>query len=110
MLKPILDRVLVKRIEQAPAVQSLIEIPDQYKQSSKVCKVVALGDFVVLGGQSFPLSQFLSVGDTVLISDYGDEQVMVDGEELILVRIQDIRGRDIRVPSDIDPAGEHVAH
>jgi co-chaperonin GroES (HSP10) len=89
MLKPILDRVLVRRIEKPQ--EGDIVIPEAYRQASRRGTVEAIGDFVVLGGQAFPLSTFLSVGDIVQFGEYNAEP-MEDG--LVLVRIQDIRGKE----------------
>lgn len=97
MLRPILDRVLVRRLEEAKKPDSLIDIPDQYVQKSRKCEVLALGHGVVLGGAFVPLEDFLQVGDIVLISDYGDEELKDADQDLILVRIQDIRGFDVDV-------------
>lgn len=97
MLQPILDRVLVRRLEKVKKPDSLIDIPDQYVQKSRKCEVLALGHGVVLGGAFFPLEDFLQVGDVVLISDYSDEELGEADQDQLLVRIQDIRGFDIDV-------------
>lgn len=93
MLQPILDRVLVRRLAEAQP-DSLIAIPEQYRQASRRCVVEALGNFVVIGGIRAPLSDFLAVGDIVHVGEYNAETVEVDGEALLLVRIQDIRGKE----------------
>ena len=94
--RPVMDRILLRRIKQPEVVNGVV-IPDKYKESNEY-EVVALGDFVVLSGQRFPLTEFVTVGDTVLVGQYNLERVEVDGEELLLTRVQDIRGRHIARP------------
>jgi co-chaperonin GroES (HSP10) len=89
MFRPILDRVLVRR--SAPPQDSTIVTPDAYQQQSNEGVVVAIGDFVAIGGQTFPLSQFIRVGDRVRFGEYNAE-TFDEKERLVLVRIQDIRG------------------
>lgn len=91
MFQPIMDRVLVRRIEKSKT--SPIEIPQQYQQQSDEGEVVALGQFVVMGGREYPLDDFLKVGDIVRFSEYNGEKVIDEGVEYVLLRIQDIRGR-----------------
>lgn len=90
MFKPILDRILVKRIEELD--ESIIQTPDAFRQKSNKGKVVALGDYFAFGGALHPLTDVLNEGDVVLFSEYGSEQIKIDGEELLLVRIADIKG------------------
>jgi chaperonin GroES len=90
MFKPILDRVLLRRIEEEDS--SVIQTPDVFKQKSNKGEVIALGDFFQLGGNIFPMQDFLNVGDVVLFGEFNVETFMKDGEEFLLVRIQDIRG------------------
>lgn len=90
MLKPILDRVLIRRIEEEK--DGKIVIPEQYRQQSNKGEVVAIGDFVIMGGQKILLSTIINVGDKVLFGEYNTEKVEADGEQLELVRVQDIRG------------------
>ena len=89
--RPVMDRILLRKIKQPEVVNGVV-IPDKYKESNEY-EVVALGDFAVLGGQRFPLTEFAAVGDTVLVGQYNLERVDVEGEELWLTRIQDVRGR-----------------
>ena len=103
MFKPILDRVLVRRIEQSS--DATIVIPEAYRQSSKKCEVIAIGDFVVVGGQRIPLDELIHVGDIVLIGEYNAELVETDGEVLLLVRIQDVRGRETAKAAEASHGG-----
>lgn len=89
--EPILDRILIRRIEADVAVGDL-SIPEQYRQHTNRGEVVAIGDFVELGGETYPLDQFVNVGDRLLYGEYTAECFQRDGEDLWLVRIQDVRG------------------
>lgn len=89
--RPILDRVLIRRLTRDNP-DSVIAIPEQYRQDSPYGTVVALGDGVVLGSEYKPLTNFVHVGDVVKFSEYSAEKIEVDGEELALVRIHDVRG------------------
>lgn len=102
MKQPLLDRVLIRRINEAPDPDASIVIPEAYRQQSRKGVVVALGQLVVLGVSTFPMSNFLSVGDEVYFGEYNAEPVSIDGEELLIVRIQDIRFKetpDVSQPS-----------
>ena len=91
MLKPILDRILLRKIEEPEVVNGVV-IPDKFKESNKY-EVVAIGDFFMLGGQRFEIAEFLSVGDEVLVDQYSVERVEDEGEELWLARVQSVRGK-----------------
>lgn len=90
MLKPLLDRVLVRRLEDES--KPLLEVPDIARERSNKGKVLAVGDMVVLSGQIFPVEKFVKLGDTVLFSEYNWQPVKLDGEELVLLRVADILG------------------
>jgi len=91
MMQPVMDRILLRKIE--PKQTGKVTIPDQYQESNEY-EVVALGNFVILGGQRFPLDEFVHVGDRVLVGQYDLEEIKVDGEKLFLTRIQNVRGRE----------------
>ena len=92
LIKPILDFIKCRRIVESSG--STIVKPDAYETPSNKAVVVAIGDDIVRGGVVFPLSKYVSVGDTVLISQYGAEEIDEDGEKLVLVRLQDVKGID----------------
>lgn len=89
--RPILDRILVRRIE-APKTADGFEVPEKYRQQTNYGEVVAVGDGVVLGGQFRPITDFLSVGDRVYYGEYTAELWDKDDERLWIVRLQDVRG------------------
>jgi co-chaperonin GroES (HSP10) len=88
--KPILDRVLIKRIVTEEAPDGFV-VPEKYRQHTNVGSVVAVGQFVVLGGIQVPLTDLLKVGDRVHFGEYNSEKFEFDNVEYELVRIQNIR-------------------
>lgn len=91
MLKPIMDRILLRKIEEKQA--GAIHIPDQYRESDKY-EVVAVGDLVIIGGKEYPMDRFLKVGDIVLVGQYNVEACEAEGQKLFLSRVQDVRGKE----------------
>jgi co-chaperonin GroES (HSP10) len=119
--KPILDRVLVKRIADDPNLEQLSDgsmrdkrtgfiIPAKYRQHSNIGIVLAVGDFVVIGNVKTPMRELVRPGDRVRYGDYNSEvfhmpeykikelcdavrmNYVTDEEGLRIVRVQDIRG------------------
>lgn len=91
--KPILDRILVRRIEAAAEVDGFA-IADKYREKSRRGEVVAVGDYVVLGQQCHKITDFVDVGDQVIFGEYSAEafdHTDPTVATLFLVRIQDIR-------------------
>ena len=89
--RPILDRILVERIE-AEAVVDGFQVPEKYRQHSNIGRIIALGDGVVLGKKWKPLTDFVQVGDLVLYGEYTAE-CWQDGDKTYWIcRIQDVRG------------------
>lgn len=94
MIRPILDRVLLRRLEEKQ--EGPIIKPDAYYESLRF-EVVELGDFVVFAGQRFPQSDFVKVGDVVLVHQYDIEEFPADGQKFYLTRMQNIKGREQQV-------------
>jgi len=90
MIKPVLDRVLLRRVVEEQV--GLVVRPDKYAESDKY-EVLAIGDFVVIGGVRIALPEIVSVGDLVLVSEYNIEALEDEGQQLFLTRVQDIRGK-----------------
>lgn len=86
--KPILDRILVRRIERA-ATHGFVE-QEKYKQQSRRGEVIAVGTCVVLGNEVVTLDDFVAVGDIVVFSEFTAEEYP-DWEGVYIVRIQDVR-------------------
>lgn len=87
--KPILDRILVRRIEAEKAEEGFV-VPEQFRQQTNRGEVIAIGDFVVLGDTMQALGAFVRIGDIVHYGEYTAEQLKED-PTLFIVRIQDVR-------------------
>ena len=89
-LKPLYDRVVVKPIEEKQEkTPSGIIIPDTAKEKPSEGEVVAVGEGRLLeNGEVRPLQ--VKVGDKVVYSKYAGNEFVVDGEELIVLREDDI--------------------
>jgi chaperonin GroES len=92
-VKPLHDRILVKRIEEEEEIKTGggIIIPDTAKEKPQEGKVVAVGNGKVLdSGQRQPLE--VKVGNRILFGKYAGTEVKVDGEELLMMREDDVLG------------------
>lgn len=95
MFKPILDRVLIRLITDAPDPEKSIIMPDQYQEPSRRAEVVAVGDVVVLGNLPYKVTDFVKPGQIVRVGEHTNEPFVLDGETLYLTRVQDIRGVEL---------------
>jgi chaperonin GroES len=90
-IRPLYDRVIVKRIEQQRTTASGIVIPDSAAEKPEQGEVIAVGSGRPLqDGSQRPLQ--LKVGDQVLFGKYAGQTVKVDGEELLVMREEDVMG------------------
>ncbi|MBF0285402.1 MAG: co-chaperone GroES [Magnetococcales bacterium] len=90
-IRPLHDRVIVKRIEQEEKTASGIIIPDTAKEKPIQGEVLAVGKGAVQeNGSLRPMD--VSVGDRVLFAKYAGTEVKVDGDELLILRETDIMG------------------
>jgi chaperonin GroES len=90
-IRPLHDRVLVKRIEEEKKTASGIVIPDNAAEKPDQGEVLAVGSGKIMDdGKVRPIA--LKVGDRVLFSKYGGQTVKVDGNELLVMREEDIMG------------------
>src|ERR1700722_4628116 len=87
--EPQMEYVLLERLDQA--TDSSIVIPDNAKEKSVRCKVVAVGEGRIIGGVVVPIN--LAPGDTVLITKYGGEDTELDGKKYVLCRASEIKLR-----------------
>ena len=88
-VKPLQDRILVKRIEEEERTKGGIIIPDAAKEKPQEGKVVAVGDGKTLeSGQKAPLT--VKPGDKILFGKYSGTEIKVEGEELLVMREDDI--------------------
>lgn len=90
-LRPLHDRVIVKRLEEEEKTVGGIIIPDTAKEKPQQGKVIAVGKGRFLeNGQVVPL--IVKEGDRVLFSKYAGTEVKVEAEELLIMREEDILG------------------
>lgn len=88
-LKPLHDRIVVKRLEEEEKTAGGIIIPDTAKEKPQQGKVLAAGDgkFRENGTRS-PLD--VKEGDRILFSKYAGTDIKVEGEELLIMREDDV--------------------
>ena len=90
-LRPLHDRVVVKRIEGEEKTKGGIIIPDTAKEKPQEGKVVAVGPGARdESGKLVPLD--VKAGDTVLFGKWSGTEVKIDGEDLLIMKESDIMG------------------
>ena len=91
-VRPLGDKVLVKRAEAQTKTDAGIFLPESAKDKPKEGKVVAIGNGILNKdtGDYMPFS--VKKGDRVLFSSYGGTEIKVDGEELLIMTEADILG------------------
>ena len=90
-IRPLQDRLIVKRVEEEAKTKGGIIIPDTAKEKPMEGKVIAVGKGKVLeDGKIQPLD--VKVGDKVLFGKYAGTEVKIDGEEHLIMREDDILG------------------
>jgi len=88
-IRPLHDRVVVKRIEEEEKTQGGIIIPDTAKEKPQEGKVIAVGDGKVNEkGERLPLD--VKKNNRVLFSKYAGSEITIDGEEYLIMREDDI--------------------
>lgn len=90
-IRPLQDRILVKRLNEEEKTAGGIIIPDSAKEKPQEGKVVAIGKGKVLDdGKVVPLD--VKVGEKILFSKFSGTEVKIDGEEHLILREEDILG------------------
>ena len=88
-IRPLQDRVIVRRMEEETTSPGGIVIPDSAAEKPSRGEVVAVGNGLVLdNGEVRPLD--LKAGDKVLFSKYSGTEVKVDGEDLLVMKEDDV--------------------
>ena len=88
-IRPLHDRVIIRRMEEEKTSPGGIVIPDSATEKPVKGEVVAVGNGKILdSGEVRPLD--VKVGDTILFGKYSGTEVSVDGEELLVMREDDI--------------------
>ena len=90
-IRPLHDRVIVKRVEEERKTPGGIVIPENAAEKPDQGEVIAIGTGKVMeDGKVRPLA--VKVGDRVLFGKYSGNTVKMDGEELLVMREEDIMG------------------
>jgi chaperonin GroES len=90
-IRPLQDRVIIKRIEEGEQIRGGIIIPDSAKEKPQEGEVIAAGEGKKLdSGERVPLD--IKEGDRVLFGKYAGTEVKLDGEDYLIMREDDILG------------------
>ena len=90
-LRPLHDRVLVRRLEEQETKRGNIIIPDSAKEKPQQAEVVAVGNGKLLdSGDRVEL--VVKSGDRILFGKYSGSEIKVDGEEYLILREDEVLG------------------
>ena len=90
-IRPLYDRIVVKRIEEQETVRGGIIIPDSAKEKPQEGEVVAVGNGKRLeNGTLVPLD--VKVGDRILFGKYSGSDIKLDGDEYMIMREDEVLG------------------
>ncbi|MBI5489335.1 MAG: co-chaperone GroES [Deltaproteobacteria bacterium] len=90
-IRPLHDRVIIRRLEEEEKTKGGIIIPDSAKEKPLEGKVIAAGKGKILeNGEIRPLD--VKEGDRILFGKYSGTEVKIDGEEHLILREEDILG------------------
>jgi chaperonin GroES len=90
-LKPLQDRIMLKRVEEKTTTKGGIIIPDTAQEKPAEGKIVAVGDGKTNDdGKKIPLE--VKKGDRVLFGKYSGTEVQIEGDEYLIMREDDILG------------------
>ena len=89
-IRPLHDRVIVKRVKEEEKTKGGIIIPDTAKEKPQEGVVVAVGTGRYDKGQHVPMS--VKEGDRVLFGKYSGSDIKIDGEEFLILKEEEIFG------------------
>ncbi len=90
-VRPLHDRILVKRIEEKETIKGGIIIPDTAKEKPQEAEVIAVGNGKKTEeGKIVPLD--VKVGDHVLLGKYSGTEIKIDNEEYLIIREDEVLG------------------
>ena len=90
-IKPLHDKVIIRRIEATNKTAGGLYIPDTAKEKQQEGEVIAVGDGRLKeDGSRYPID--VQAGDRVLFGKYAGSEVRVDGEELLILKEEEIIG------------------
>ena len=88
MLKPLLDRVVVKMVENEETTKSGIILTGNAQDKSKIAEVLEVGPGELVDGKREEMS--VKKGDKVYLNEYAGTKIKYEGEDLVIVRQSDI--------------------
>jgi chaperonin GroES len=88
-VRPLHDRLLVRRIEEKETVKGGIIIPDSAKEKPQEGEVLAVGNGKTLDNGT-KLTMDVKVGDKILFGKYSGTDIKVDGEEVLILREDEV--------------------
>jgi len=90
-VRPLNDRILVKRVEEETTTKGGIIIPDTAKEKPAEGKIIAAGNGKLADdGKRIPLE--VKIGDRVLFGKYSGTEIKIDGDEYLIMREDDVLG------------------
>jgi chaperonin GroES len=90
-IRPLYDRLVVKRIEETERMEGGLHIPDSAKEKPQEGEVIAVGKGKRLeDGKLVPLD--VQVGDRILFGKYSGSEIKLDGQEYLIMREDDVFG------------------
>ena len=102
-IRPLYDRIVVKRIEEQERMQGGLYIPDSAKEKPQEGEVAAVGKGKRLeDGKVVPLD--VQVGDRILFGKYSGSDIKIDGEELLIMREDEVLGILDKQPESVKKA------
>ena len=88
MLRPLADRVIIKMIESEETTKSGIILSGSSKEKPQIAEVIAVGPGGDVEGKE--IKMYVKAGDKVVVNKYAGTEVKYEGEELIIVKQNDI--------------------
>ena len=88
-IRPLQDRVLIKRVDEQEQVRGGIIIPDTAKEKPQEAEVVAVGP-VKINDDGNRLPMDVKVGDKILVGKYSGSDIKIDGDDFVIVREDEI--------------------
>src|SRR5712691_9149436 len=90
-IRPLYDRLVVKRIEETQNMQGSLHIPDSAKEKPQEAEVMAVGKGKRQDDGTL-VALDVKVGDRVLLGKYSGNEIKVDGQELLIIREDEVLG------------------
>ena len=86
-LKPLGDRIVIKKVEAEEKTKSGIVLPGSAKEQPQIAEVLSIGGDILNDEKK---KDQIKVGDKVIFSQYAGTEIKIDGEELTILKLSDI--------------------